>query len=165
MPVRRKPGTPLGATGKSQALGRSTHTFFRGEPGLPGVPALARPSLASSSRANGATARAAARGSQAGELLRAQPRGVSLPVVAPKPSTRVAAPKQLNASARPTDPGDERAHGALSNRGSAASDDRTGTSLSSCPDPPLPPLAAHGKSSEACVIRCEAEILSSPAID
>ena len=35
---------------------------------------LAWPSLASSSRANGATARAAARGSQAGELLRAQPR-------------------------------------------------------------------------------------------
>ena len=39
------------------------------------------------------------------------------------------------------DPGDERAHGARLTRGSAASNDRTGTSLSSCSDLPLPPMA------------------------
>ena len=56
---------------------------------MPGVPALARPSLASSSRANGATARAAARGSQAGVLLRAQPRAASWIAAARICSTRV----------------------------------------------------------------------------
>ena len=64
-------------------------TFFGGEPGLPGVSALAWPSLASSSRANGATARAAARGSQAGVLLRAQPRAASWMAAARICSTRV----------------------------------------------------------------------------
>ena len=64
-------------------------TFFGGEPGLPGVSALAWPSLASSSRANGATARAAARGSQAGVLLRAQPRAASWIAAARICSTRV----------------------------------------------------------------------------
>ena len=50
-------------------------------------------------------------------------------------------PNKLNACARQTDPGDERAHGARLTRGSAASNDRTGTSLSSCSDLPLPPMA------------------------
>ena len=50
-------------------------------------------------------------------------------------------PNKLNACARQTDPGDERAHGARLTRGSAASNDRTGTSLSSCSDLPLSPLA------------------------
>ena len=50
-------------------------------------------------------------------------------------------PNKLKVSARRTDPGDERAHGARLTRGSAASNDRTGTSLSSCSDLPLPPMA------------------------
>ena len=63
--------------------------FLVAHPGSPGVSALAWPSLASSSRANGATARAAARGSQAGVLLRAQPRAASWMAVARIRSTRV----------------------------------------------------------------------------
>ena len=64
-------------------------------------------------------------------------------------------PNKVKACARPTDPGDERVHGARSTRSSAASNDRTSTSLSSCSVLPLPLLVANGScQATSDLIRC-----------